>query len=333
MNRFLILNLISLWRSLLFLPLLSGKAILVIKGGKVIANLVGLLVDSNFKLFWNEIYIAILIYFSITVLDSIAIYYTKILAIIWRKELTQIAHTYYCKDNIFYKINDLDNPDQRITNNIKEFTESLSELTHNIIITPLQIILYTVFIFKVLNWILPIIIIYIFFFIGIIIQKIILYRVSKIFNILKEYEGNFRNTHLKMIFNSLHIIENNNVSRNFSLLESNLYYVITVSYSLTFILFILDLFSKFIDYFGSILNYIIIAYVLMIHKIKKSEDAGEMAEIISQASFYILGLISSFSTIINTFDKLSTIYGLHTRVVELFEYLLYDDDEESMLLF
>ena len=311
-------KLCSIWKIILFIPVLGSKTYLITIGGQIIADIVKHLVNYDIDSFKTNIFEAVYIYLLVTFLDTIANYYTRIISIYWRKEITHKVHNNYCDERIFYNLNDLDNPDQRIANNIKELTEQLAQLCNSLIIIPFEIILYTYLIWKTLNNFMPIIVIYVFFSIGILSQKLILNKISEIFNYQKKLEGDFRSSHLKLIIFSTNIIEENMIDQRYFDLQGNLENVSNNNYTLSNYLFILDLFSKFIDYSGAILNYLIIAFCLVINnEIHKKKNPGDMAKLISQSSFYILSLISTFSKIINTFDKITFVYGLLERVNEL----------------
>lgn len=88
---------------------------------------------------------------SMSVVKSSKDYVSSSLQIAWREKLTEKIHEIYFNDHLFYNVNILppssslgetekiDNPDQRITQDVSEFTKELSSTVPKLLIAPFLI--------------------------------------------------------------------------------------------------------------------------------------------------------------------------------------------------
>lgn len=92
---------------------------------------------------------------SMSIVKSSKSYVASSLQISWREKLTKKLHEIYFSNHLFYTVNVLppsscmdqsdkiDNPDQRITQDVSEFTKNLSSTIPNLLIAPFTIGWYT----------------------------------------------------------------------------------------------------------------------------------------------------------------------------------------------
>ncbi|KHJ40530.1 hypothetical protein D918_09420 [Trichuris suis] len=97
--------------------------------------------------------------------------------------------------------------------------------------------------------------------------------------------------------------------------------------------FFLNGVTNFVDYFGSILSYIIISIPILLEGKYDNVDPVAISAIISRNSFYYLYLINSFSTLIDLNSKVSDMAGTaHRSIVESYSYLLLSSPQNASFL-
>lgn len=71
----------------------------------------------------------------------------NLLYVSWRKDLTEHLHHLYFRARVYYTLNvlrdDIDNPDQRISQDVERFCRQLSSVTSKLIISPFTLTYYT----------------------------------------------------------------------------------------------------------------------------------------------------------------------------------------------
>lgn len=123
------------------------------------------------------------------------------LYICWRKRLCQKLHGLYFVDNRYYEINVLhktdlvDNPDQRITQDVDKMSEQLSEILPDLIMAPFVILFYSYQSFMNAGLYGPLGC-FLFFLVGTIINKILMSPIVNLVYLQEKFEGIFRKSFL-----------------------------------------------------------------------------------------------------------------------------------------
>jgi len=108
--------------------------------------------------FYNYLYIFFTYLIFFLILYALTTYLQSLLAILFRKEITSQFFNLYLKDNNYYHINfknEIDNPDQRITEDITSFTNKTIIIFFLILDSILQLFAYSLMLWnisKVLFW-------------------------------------------------------------------------------------------------------------------------------------------------------------------------------------
>jgi ABC-type uncharacterized transport system fused permease/ATPase subunit len=87
---------------------------------------------------------------------------------------------------------------------------------------------------------------------------------------------------------------------------------------------------KCADYFGSILNYILIAVAVLYSKRGASSKGGEIAEFVSNASFFTLSFVNSLTEIVDMGQQLSKFAALLARIYELKEAMKQSENADGV---
>ncbi|XP_050811651.1 lysosomal cobalamin transporter ABCD4 isoform X2 [Gopherus flavomarginatus] len=257
-------------------------------------------------------------------LKSLDQFICNLMYVSWRKTLTEYLHGYYFKGQVYYTLNvlreDIDNPDQRISQDVERFCRQLSSMASKLIISPFTLGYYTYQCFHSTGWLGPVSI-FGYFVIGTVVNKVLMSPiVSKLVH-QEKLEGDFRFKHMQIRVNAEPAafyragqVEHMRTDRRLqSLLQTQrelmgkeLWLYIGIN---TF------------DYLGSILSYVVIA-VPIFSGVYGDLDPAQLSALVSKNAFVSIYLISCFSQLIDLSATLSDVAGYAHRIGELQETLL-----------
>lgn len=140
---------------------------------------------------------------SIAVITLSAVLYTALntlasfLAWCWRRTLVRHVLDRYYSNLVYYKVSMIDtrvdNPDQRVAQDIDQFCTTLSVVLQNCATAPLVLIQYTFLVVNNISWYAPFVI-FGYFFVGAVINKLITSPTSRAVYRQEKLEGDFRFT-------------------------------------------------------------------------------------------------------------------------------------------
>ncbi|VDP03702.1 unnamed protein product [Heligmosomoides polygyrus] len=253
-------------------------------------------------------------------------YFTSMLAIKCREICSYTLHRLYFKRRAFYKLNtfseNLDNIDQRLTQDIEKTTQVLAcDLFSPVITAPLIILLVVsvLFLFASFNntnsaldgWDHS--------------QFMLTLRSS----LLRKKEISVEKFCQRCSFCRQRHMEVRTNVESIAFYQSGLIENIMTNQRLKSLLktklvewrFVLGIVTNIFDYFGGTLSYLIIGIPIFITHSYDSLSGTELNGIVSKNSFFYLYLIYSFSNLITLSEKLGDLAGVTHRVVELVEEL------------
>mmetsp|Transcript_83835 Transcript_83835/g.233886 ORF Transcript_83835/g.233886 Transcript_83835/m.233886 type:complete len:787 (-) Transcript_83835:257-2617(-) len=214
----------------------------------------------------------------------------------------------------------IDNPDQRITQDVDLFTSAFAELVASLVVIPVLVVYYTWYLWTNFNWMLPAFC-YLYFALGAIMQGILVKRVVRFVYLQERYEGNFRFDHLwfrthveAVAFLRGEALERVRISAAFARAVGNKHEVIRRQLPI-------GISSNWMNYMGSVMNYAAVGASLLWLSDVSTLSPGEVAKKVSQGSFSCLYLINAFSTTLDAAEKLSNLGGLAGRLSEAFSVL------------
>ena len=223
----------------------------------------------------------------------------------------------------FKKSNQLmiDNPDQRITQDVDALCRTLSQIIPLILISPFTIIYYIYRTWSVMGAYGPLTIIA-FFLIWSCLNKMFISSVSRIIFQQNIFEGNFRFLHTQIrTYNEPIAFYNGG---NFERQRFDNYFLQTLTptlYRRSIQEYFLNLSTNLYDYIGSILNYLLLAFAIFAVHIYDKQPIEELMAIISQTSFTTIYLIYKFSNLNDLADQLSIIAANTHRIQTFVEYM------------
>ncbi|XP_032998636.1 ATP-binding cassette sub-family D member 4 isoform X3 [Lacerta agilis] len=242
----------------------------------------------------------------------------------WRKTLTEYLHGYYFQGQVYYTLNilheEIDNPDQRISQDVERFCKQLSSMASKLIISPFTLAYYTYQCFYSTGWMGPVSI-FGYFIMGTIVNKILMSPIVSKLVQQEKLEGDFRFKHMQLRVNAESAafyrageVEHMRTNRRLQtllqtqreLIGKELWLYIGIN---TF------------DYLGSILSYVVIA-IPIFNGVYADLDPAGLSSLVSKNAFVSLYLIGCFSQLIDLSTTVSDVAGYTHRIGELLEMLL-----------
>lgn len=273
--------------------------------------------------FERLIFMSLLLVFFKAATFALIKFFSSLLYLHCRRLLGFVMHRLYFKRYAFYRLTStLDNPDQRMTQDIEKCTRLFAcELLAPFLLTPFIVIYYTYLTYNSSGYLGPVTI-YIFFISATVVNRILISRTIPLVAEQAKREGDFRAKHLE-VRNNLESIAfyhsgfTENVFTNKKLKD-----LMKTQKLLVIWQFWLNLATNFFDFFGSNLSYIIIAVAIFIQNKYEGKLGPELNGIISVNAFYYLYLIRSFTGLISLSQNIGDFGGVTHRVIELYEELI-----------
>ncbi|NWX17971.1 ABCD4 protein, partial [Aegotheles bennettii] len=242
----------------------------------------------------------------------------------WRKSLTEYLHSCYFQGQVYYSLHvlreDIDNPDQRISQDVERFCRQLSSMASKLIVSPFTLVYYTYQCFHSTGWLGPVSI-FGYFVIGTIVNKVLMSPIVAKLVQQEKLEGDFRFKHMQIRVNAEPAafyragrVEHMRTDRRLqSLLQTQRELIGKELW--------LHIGVNTFDYLGSILSYVVIA-IPIFSGVYSDLSPTELSALVSKNAFVSIYLISCFSQLIDLSSTVTDVAGYTHRIGELQETLL-----------
>eukprot|EP01026_Neomeris_dumetosa_P001913 TRINITY_DN1049_c0_g1_i5.p1 TRINITY_DN1049_c0_g1~~TRINITY_DN1049_c0_g1_i5.p1 ORF type:complete len:830 (-),score=95.28 TRINITY_DN1049_c0_g1_i5:72-2561(-) len=334
-----------LWRILLllrayhiaFVGILSfGEAYFISLVGKLQGQFYELYLRDDRGAFGQTVATSMATYLGAVACSSTAKWLSQLLAVKWRKTLGRHMHKLYCTNMRFYWLKyrrgeySIDNPDQRLTDDLKQLCSVLGSLTYSLSAVPFNLILYIYLVVHVYSIWTPVFIAAGFCLVGLFLQRTLMTKLARLVFIQEKLEGDFRKGHMRMRDEGESVAMYQEWKPELEHLDGLLQYTLSNQYRIVMWTWLLIALTKMLEYTGSTLNYVCIALAVF-GGVWSTFDSAELAQKISNASFYTLTLIYTFTLFLDAADKISKMAGLLHRVCQLLEELETMDNQGTQL--
>lgn len=258
-------------------------------------------------------------------------YVAGYLGVVIREVLTIYTHERYIRSRRFYPIvvgGTIDNPDQRIAQDIERLGASLTKVLPELLVAPFLIAYYTVRCWSMAGVFGPLAV-YIYFIGGALATRLVMPPVIRYVYAQERAEGDLRFHELRIAEFAESIAFFGGEERERRAADSELNQVVGVQKKLLLRQLALDLVTQAFSYMGSTVSYAIIA-VPIFTGAYDDKTGAELSSLISLNAFVAMYLIYRFSVLIEQAKKLSDIAGYATRIVQLWEEIdRFDSQEEK----
>ncbi|KAJ1957232.1 hypothetical protein IWQ62_005137 [Dispira parvispora] len=268
---------------------------------------------------------SLIIVLSTALGNSLVKYFGGVYQVRTRLVLTHYIQSRYVKKGHLYAtvVNSLlDNPDQRITQDIDKFARTSAELLRDLIICPILVIYYTYKTWDIAGYLGPVII-YAFFIVGTVITRWLMTPVITRVYAQEKQEGAFRFQHVFTRVNAEAIALQQGEMFEQLALNQSLMTIIHWQWAIIKRKLWLDLSTETFGYLGSIISYLILAIPIFAGKYDHM-DPTSLSSLISQTSFINMYLIYQFTTIVQKAAVLSDFAGFVARISQFIETLEED---------
>ncbi|KAI3364320.1 hypothetical protein L3Q82_011120 [Scortum barcoo] len=299
------------------------EQLIIYQVGVLPSHFYNVLADKDYSGFRSLVGTAMMLILVNSTLKSLDQYICNQMYVSWRKTLTESLHRAYFQGRVYYTLNvlreDVDNPDQRISQDAERLCKQMSTMASRLIVSPFTLAYYTYHCFYSTGWIGPVSI-FGYFVVGTIANKILMGPIVSTLFEQEKLEGDFRFKHMQIRVNAESAafyragkVEHMRTNRRLqallqiqkSLINKELWLYIGVN---TF------------DYLGGFLSYIIIA-IPIFTGIYDGLTPGELSALISKNAFVCIYLINGFTQLIDLSTTLSDVAGYTHRIGELREVM------------
>ncbi|XP_049336790.1 ATP-binding cassette sub-family D member 4 isoform X1 [Astyanax mexicanus] len=314
-------------QNVLMFGTLLGVALLVqlviYQVGLIPSQFYGVLSQKNYSRFRELVSFAVLLILINSVVKSVEQYICSLLYVSWRKSLTEELHRDYFWGRVYYTLSvlrkDIDNPDQRISQDVERLCKQLSTMASRFVISPFTVSYYTYQCFNSTGYI-GVLCIFGYFLVGTFANKILMGPIVSTLVEQEKLEGDFRFKHMQIRVNAESAafyragkVEHMRTDQRLQsllqtqkrLMKTELWLYIGVN---TF------------DYLGSILSYIVIA-IPIFSGVYDGMTPGELSALVSRNAFVCIYLINCFTQLIDLSTTVSDVAGYTHRIGELREVM------------
>nr|XP_009426403.2 lysosomal cobalamin transporter ABCD4 isoform X7 [Pan troglodytes] len=313
--------------ALMFLTLLCLTLLeqfVIYRVGLIPSQYYGVLGNKDLEGFKTLTFLAVMLIVLNSTLKSFDQFTCNLLYVSWRKDLTEHLHRLYFRGRVYYTLNvlrdDIDNPDQRISQDVERFCWQLSSMASKLIISPFTLVYYTYQCFQSTGWLGPVSI-FGYFILGTVVNKTLMGPIVTKLVHQEKLEGDFRFKHMQIRVNAEpaafyraghveHMRTDRRLQRLLQtqreLMSKELWLYIGIN---TF------------DYLGSILSYVVIA-IPIFSGVYGDLSPAELSTLVSKNAFVCIYLISCFTQLIDLSTTLSDVAGYTHRIGQLREMLL-----------
>eukprot|EP00210_Caulerpa_lentillifera_P000505 g488.t1 len=301
----------------LVLPLLSVlNAHVVARVGKITGKFYSVCLDGDRQGFWSLCRHATILFVISACLYAFMQFLAEYFAYLWRERLTRFILELYSQNKHFYWLEKIDNPDQRIAQDLSLLCDTLGKLLKELAAVPYNLIYYTHLVYQQLQSVKIMLMVYAWFIGGTLFFKFLVRPSANLLFAQEAKEGDFRKGMLRFGQYKKEIAVMHGAQNEKQHLLSKLNLVLWHQ-------------VRAYELFGTLLNFLCIGKVRTwtVGYGFASQSSGKLAEHISNTSMYLLMLLYSFNRISDSAISISTLLGLTPRVSQLIEGLFQVDEE------
>ncbi|KAJ2748009.1 hypothetical protein GGI20_000096 [Coemansia sp. BCRC 34301] len=247
-------------------------------------------------------------------------YAAAALGVMMRCALTTYTHKRYINARVFYRTvsrGAVDNPDQRITQDVERLSSSIASVLPELLIAPFLVAYYTVRCWSMAGPLGPLSI-YVYFVAGALSTRAVMPPIIRSVYRQEREEGNLRFQEVRITEFAESIAFFAGEDRERTAADAALARVISVQQALLRKQVWLGLITQVFSYLGATVSYVVIAVPIFMGRYD-TKTGSELSSIISMNAFVSMYLIYRFSVVIEQAKKLSDIAGYTTRIVQLWE--------------
>ncbi|KAF9130064.1 hypothetical protein BGW39_003514 [Mortierella sp. 14UC] len=246
---------------------------------------------------------------------SVIFLFGGLLSLEARRSLTVYFHRIYIQPKLFYRIiimhdEEIDNPDQRITQDIDKVAEAIRKMIEELLISPLLIAFYTWQCYEMAGYIGPLII-YGFFILSTVASRLLINPIVDAIFYKESAEGYFRFLHVRFRQFAESITFSRGEGEAKRAADGSLETLLCSQLDVIYKELPLNFLQKTVSYFGSIMSYVIVAIPIFLGQydgLPPSEISAVISKIIKCGTEFsdLAGYTSRLGQLMEALDTLST---------------------------
>lgn len=305
------------WLLVILALLCGGNLIVGSEVGDVIGEFYSIIVEKNTSKFYNLVWRAFLIVIGSSMIETSIKTCIDCISYRWRKNLVHSIQDQYVKDKVYYQMlnfdSRIDNPDQRITQDVEKFCSKILDILRDVIEGPMVIIYYAVMCFKGISWYSPLIV-FGFWILAFTLNRFLMGpNIDLIFK-QERLEGDFRYRHLVLRSSSESIAFYSSEGQELSHMRGVFRSLLLNRQKLIKWTFFINTAVNIFAYSSSILNYIVVALPVL-----HGDSVYNTPQYVSVASFRLLMLINGFTRFNNISKNFADFSGYASRLGQMLE--------------
>ena len=285
--------------------------------GTILSGFYTSLTSLNLDLFQTTVINACGLIILSSLIDSVLQGTVSILGWYLRQTLnSKLSPLYFEK---FYSLG-MDNPDQRITHDIVQWSNDSSNFIAKLILAPATVIYYSVQTGLYIGWYAPLIV-YAWFGVGYLSTSYLIHRLATLVGRQDSREGSFRYNYAKIRNEAESLAISGGASVEYT--HSTALFDRVMMTSLQVICWQLGLsaVSNFFTYLITIVNYGIVALPLLVWKTLKFKSESAISGYVAKATFDAISLAGGLSIFLNLSSLFSNLIGFSNRLGQLVDEL------------
>ncbi|GMH33772.1 hypothetical protein BSKO_01606 [Bryopsis sp. KO-2023] len=320
-------RIMNIYPALILVLLSIIYAMIVSQVGTVTGKFYATFINKDKAMFVRLMWISAGIYVATTLVKSTTDWLAEFLSLHWRKKLTRHLQKQYCHDKLFYRMELVDNPDQRMAQDLKMFCDSLGQVAKVVAAMPFGVVWYTYLTYKETESKGVIFAAYGSFILSFVLLKFLIGPIASLVFTQEKYEGNLRMAFVRIRNNAEQVAAFQGEETELLNLQKKLKTVLTYQRKVVMRRWLLGFAVTLLDYWGVLLTYLCVGSIIFTGGFSDEKTSGDVAKRISNTSFFLMTLIYSFSQVQDTSQKLSQLAGLTPRVAQLIENLSRPQDK------
>jgi ATP-binding cassette subfamily D (ALD) protein 4 len=189
------------------------------------------------------------------------------LSLLMRRSLTFQLHSELLRNLYDLKSVDLDNPDQRITQDVDKLALAVGYILEKIVVSPLLIVYYTIQLVQIDGWNAPLSL-FAFFILSMIVSRVVIGPMARVIFKKEEKEGNLRYVHLRLLNSVDEVCFLNGQNAEKNILDSKLIDLLKYQKYLIYWQMLISFLTGTLDYLGTLISYTVVALPILMGSVE-----------------------------------------------------------------
>uniref|UniRef100_A0A7S3YWF6 ABC transporter domain-containing protein n=2 Tax=Lotharella globosa TaxID=91324 RepID=A0A7S3YWF6_9EUKA len=314
--------------------LLVTRSLISIHTAKVAGMALKIILERSPRLFWSTLTNFAITGAAASLVNSGLKFLTNAITVAFRERLTRYVHQRYMANRNYYKAavlkgGQLDNPDQRVVEDLLKFCETVSDLFSRTFKPFLDVVVSTMKMAEKMGYFGPLVM-YSYFFLAAQVVRGVSPNFPSMIAQKAKIEGDFRRGHTRIIQHAEEIAFLGGEKLEKKILNDQLSYVSEYSSKYFFKQFLMGIFDQWsFKYMASCVGMPLVVFPFLIRNSQGGAKASDLASGYYETNILIQQASGSLSDLMLVYKKFQKLAGYTARVMELIEAIEAKETEEE----